>query len=45
MLTMHVASVCVYFKRRQVVIAFPNRGVMGRRDGRQMCEGQGEEKL
>lgn len=43
-LTMHVASVCVYFKRRQVVIPFPNKPVMGRRDGQQMCEGQDKEK-
>lgn len=26
MLTMHVASACVYFKRRQVVSPFPNKG-------------------
>lgn len=38
-------SLCVYFKRRQVVIPFPNKGKMGRRDGQQMCEGQEKEKL
>lgn len=42
---MHVASVCVYFRRRQVVIPLPNKGMMGRRDGQQMCEGQAKEKL
>lgn len=33
MLTMHVVSVCVYFKRRQVVIPFPNKGVVGEEMG------------